>query len=224
MRVRRLAIVLLLLAPQATLAGTLPTPVPGQTLLNVRVRSLVERRFENVVRQAYDVSCGAAALATLLRYYYGEQVTEREVIETMLELGNKEKIHKEGFSLLEMKRFAERRGYVSRGYRIADVHKLGELKVPAISLVTVRGYAHFVVIKGVAQGQVFVADPAFGNRSRPLESFAQEWNGMVLVVLSQTRTGNSAFTLDPTLKARASDVMLILDRGLRSLPPAAGEF
>lgn len=224
MRVRGLAVVLLLLTPQAIPAGTLPVPVPGQTLFNVRVRSLVELRFEHVVRQAHDVSCGAAALATLLRYYYSEQVTEREIIEAMLELGNKTKIQKEGFSLLEMKRFAERRGYVSRGYQIADVRKLSELKVPAISLVTVRGYAHFVVIKGVAQGQVFVADPAFGNRSRPLESFAQEWNGMLLIVLSQTRAGNSAFTLDPTLKARASDVMLFLDRGLRSITPAAGEF
>jgi hypothetical protein len=163
-----------MLAAQAASAATLPVPVPGQALFNVRVRSFVELRFENVVRQAYDVSCGAAALATLLQYYYGEQVTEREVIEAMFEAGNKDKIRQEGFSLLEMKRFAERRGYVSRGYRIADVHRLRELTVPAISLVTVRGYAHFVVIKGVAQGQVFVADPAFGNRSRPLETFAQE--------------------------------------------------
>jgi hypothetical protein len=198
--------------------------VPGQTLLNVPVRSVVELRFKNMVRQAYDISCGAAAMATILKYYYAEEVTEQQIIAAMLELGDKEKIQKDGFSLLEMKRFAEQRGYVSAGYRIKDVENLSKLKVPVITLVNVRGYAHFVVVKGVAQGQVFLADPAFGNRSRPLESFAGEWNNVVLVVLSEARGGNSAFTLDPTLKGPMRDVMPILDRGLRSIAPGANEF
>ena len=43
------------------------------------VQSLLERRNENVVRQNFDISCGAAALATILRYQHGETVTEREV-------------------------------------------------------------------------------------------------------------------------------------------------
>lgn len=220
-----------LLAASVILVGVLCTPawatqfmVPGQTLLNVPVRSIVELRFKNVVRQTQDISCGAAAVATLLKFYYAEPVTEQEAIDTMLTLGDKEKIEKEGFSLLEMKRFAEQRGYVSAGYRIKDVERLGKLKVPAITLVNVRGYAHFVVIKGVADGQVFIADPAFGNRSRPIESFAGEWNNVVLLVLHETRPGQSAFTLDPSLKAPASDVMLLLDRGLRSIAPGAGEF
>jgi predicted double-glycine peptidase len=224
MKARGLTIALILL-------GTLPAPVeaitfqmPGQTLLNVPVRSLVELRFKNVVRQAHDISCGAAALATLLKYYYAEEVTEREAIEAMLALGDREKIQKEGFSLLEMKWFAEKKGYVATGYRINDVNNLNKLKIPAITVVKVRGYAHFVVIKGVADGQVFIADPAFGNRSRPLEGFDREWNKVILVVLHSTRTGSSAFTLDPTLRVRASDVMLFLDQNLQSIAPAAGEF
>jgi predicted double-glycine peptidase len=216
------------------LAGALPTPagavpfqvpqhgVPG--LYNVPVRSITELRFKNVVKQAYDLSCGAAAMATLLKYYYAEDITEQETVGAMLELGDKEKIQKDGFSLLEMKRFAEQRGYVSAGYRINDVKNLAKLKVPAITLITVRGYAHFVVVKGIAQGQVFLADPAFGNRSRPLDSFAGEWNNVVLVVLSESRAGESAFTLDPTLKAPTGDIVPILDRGLRSIAPRPGEF
>ncbi|MEE8492443.1 MAG: C39 family peptidase [Nitrospirales bacterium] len=224
MKVRSLVASLILVGALPATAGAVLFQVPGHTLLNVRVRSLVELRFKNVVRQAYDISCGAAAMATLLKYYYAEQVTEGEAIEAMLTLGDKEVIQKEGFSLLEMKRFAERRGYVSAGYRIKDVQKLSKLTVPAITLVNVRGYAHFVVVKGVAQGQVFIADPAYGNRSRPLDSFAGEWNNVILLVMHETRAGHSAFTLDPTLKAPASDVMLIRDRGLRSISPGAGEF
>lgn len=224
MTVRLVGAGLIFLAALAPPAGANTFRVPGHTVLTVPVRSLVELRFKNVVRQAHDVSCGAAALATLLTYYYGQPTTERELIAAMIEFGDKEKIQKDGFSLLEIKRFVEKRGYVANGYRIKDVQRISNLRIPAITLITVRGYAHFVVIKGVAQGQVFIADPAFGNRSRPLEDFGQEWNGVILVVLSGARAGQSAFALDPTLKAPARDVMLILDRGLRSIAPGAGEF
>jgi len=227
MKLGRVTLGLVLVGALPTLAAALPFQVPGHaghTLLNVPVRSITELRFKNVVRQAYDLSCGAAAMATLLKYYYAEDVTEQQAVGAMLELGDKEKIQKDGFSLLEMKRFAEQRGYVSAGYRVNDVKNLAKLKVPAITLVTVRGYAHFVVIKGIAQGQVFLADPAFGNRSRPIDSFASEWNNVILVVLSESSPGESAFALDPTLKAPTGDIMPILDRGLRSIAPRPGEF
>jgi len=202
-----------------------PVPLPnGGTLLYVPVKSFVELRFANVVRQGYDVSCGAAALATLFQFYYGDAVSEQTVIDAMVKLGDKEKIQKDGFSLLEMKRFAEHRGYVSNGYRVKDVDKLAKLPVPVITLVNVRGYNHFVVVKGVAGGEVFLADPAFGNRSRPIESFAQEWNGVILVVLSEARKGSNAFSLDPTLKAPVNQVIPLIERLAGGVAPGRGEF
>ncbi len=214
-----------LLVGQAALAGAdPPVPVPGHTLLNVPVQSLMALRFKNVVRQAHDVSCGAAAMATLLTYYYGQPATEQDLVQQMLQYGDKAKIEKDGFSLLEMKRYAEARGFVAAGYRVDNVQGLTKLRVPAIALITVRGYTHFVVLKGVAQGQVFLADPAFGNRSRPLADFGQEWNRILLVVLSRTQGGQNAFTFDPTLRAPVKDVMLLIDRGVRSLGRGPGEF
>jgi hypothetical protein len=227
MRIGWVALGLILAGALPSPAGAAPLQVPQHGVsgfYNVPVRSITELRFKNVVKQAYDLSCGAAAMATLLKYYYAEDITEQQAVGAMLELGDKEKIQKDGFSLLEMKHFAEQRGYVSAGYRINDVKNLAKLKVPAITLITVRGYAHFVVIKGIAQGQVFLADPAFGNRSRPIDSFANEWNNVILVVLSESRAGESAFTLDPTLRAPTGDIMPILDRGLRSIAPRPGEF
>ena len=43
------------------------------------VRSMLELRHENLIVQKWDISCGAAALATLLKYQHGEDVTERQV-------------------------------------------------------------------------------------------------------------------------------------------------
>ena len=36
-------------------------------------------RHDNVVVQEWDLSCGAAALATILNYQYDDPVSEREI-------------------------------------------------------------------------------------------------------------------------------------------------
>lgn len=201
--------------------------VPGGSLLNnLHVQSMVDLKFKKVVRQGYDVSCGAAAVATLLKYYWGQKaVTEKHVIEAMIELGNKEAIQKYGFSLLEIKRFAEEEGYVSRGYRLKGIGILQRLKVPAITLVNVRGYAHFVVVKGTADGYVFVADPAFGNRTVPVREFDKEWNSVVLVVLSKTKKANNEFTLEQSAHLKSKDMVPLLNQTLHTvIPPSFGEF
>src|SRR5690348_14751790 len=42
--------------------------------------TLKELRDLNVVKQATDYSCGAASLATLLIYYYGEMTSEADIL------------------------------------------------------------------------------------------------------------------------------------------------
>lgn len=43
------------------------------------VKSILEKRQQNVVLQQWELSCAAAALATILRYQYQMPVTERSV-------------------------------------------------------------------------------------------------------------------------------------------------
>ena len=209
-------------------AGAAQFGLPGRSgYLNVRVKSFAELRFKNMIRQAYDVSCGAAALATIMKFYYGaENVTEQEVIKGMLEIGDKEKIRKYGFSLLELKRYAESRGYLSTGFRMKDVNALSKLKVPAIGLIDVRGYKHFVVIRGVSRGHVYVADPAFGNRIKALPSFDKEWNEVLLLVVDPRNprpNGNKFFANGQGRGTeRLEDVMLTLQhRQIRTTFPGA---
>ena len=214
----------LLFAATSASAGNLVPATPGGTIFRVPVKSLVDLRFENVVRQSQDLSCGAAALATLLTHFYGEDVAENDVIEGAASSGDREKIEREGFSMLELKRFSEKRGYVSAGFRIEDVNELANLKVPVLALVNNRGYAHFVVLKGVIDGKVLIADPAFGNRSRPLESFAGEWGHVVLAVVSEKLAGDAAFRTHTTVSARADELRSLLDFGQRPLQPSPGDF
>ncbi|WP_396586597.1 C39 family peptidase [Bermanella sp. R86510] len=144
---------------------------------------LSELRFNNVVRQAYDYSCGSAALTTLLDFYLGRNFQERQVMEGLLQFGDTEKIvERRGFSLLDMKRLVTALGHPSGGFR-AEMDDLIKLDHPAIAPIEYAGFKHFVVIRGVKNGHVYVADPSVGNISFTLSRFMQVWDQNVLFIV-----------------------------------------
>jgi hypothetical protein len=80
--------------------------------------SLAEQKFANVTRQAYDYSCGSAALTTLMNHYLGESLTEMHVINGLLRYGDIQRISEtRAFSLLDMKSLVEALGYEAHGYK-----------------------------------------------------------------------------------------------------------
>lgn len=164
--------------------GPVALPI-GQTVY-APVQSFAALRFDGIVRQTHDLSCGAAALATLLHGYFGKDVTEKSIIDNILEAANPEdkaKISEGGFSMLELKRNAESVGLIAGGFRARSAEELRSLRAPAIVLVTNRGYSHFVVVRRVVGDDVYIADPAFGNRVEPLSHFTRSWNKVFLVAV-----------------------------------------
>lgn len=148
----------------------------------VPLKSLKQVRFDATVRQQYDFSCGSAALATLLSHHYGDPVTEQTAFEEMFKNGDQQKIRQQGFSLLDMQRFLASRGFRADGFELS-LDKLVEAKLPAIVLVSDKGYNHFVVIKGVADGRVLLGDPSAGARAIPLDRFREIWASKLLFVI-----------------------------------------
>jgi len=148
----------------------------------VTVLSWWEIPFRSVVRQSYDFSCGAAAVATLLTYHYGRPTTERDTFKRMWQLGDREVIRKVGFSLFEMKTYLESVGYRAEGFKLqaADIQKV---KRPMIALVELNGFKHFVVVKGVENGKILVGDPMLGLNQYSLADFDKVWNGIVLAIM-----------------------------------------
>jgi uncharacterized protein len=129
-----------------------------------------------LIIQQWDLSCGAAALATVLAYQHGKNIPERSIAEAMLKQTDPALVRKNGgFSLLDLKRFAESQGYVGAGYADLTSESLVEL-APIIIPITVRSYRHFVVFRGFRDGRAIIADPAFGNLSLSEAQFAQAWN------------------------------------------------
>lgn len=149
----------------------------------VNVEPLAVKKFKNVVRQAYDYSCGSAALTTLLDYYLGRNFQERQVMEGLLRFGETERIvQRRGFSLLDMKRLVTALGHPSGGFK-AEASDLETLDHPAIAPIKYAGFKHFVVIRSVYDGRVYVADPALGNISFTLSRFLEIWDDNVLFIV-----------------------------------------
>ena len=75
----------LLLCAGAT-AGEVEVRAGG--IYRLPITSLQEARFQTVVRQKYDFSCGSAALATLLTYHYGLETPEQTAFDAMWKVGD----------------------------------------------------------------------------------------------------------------------------------------
>ena len=163
----------------SALALGLIVSAPWPTAALERVRSLLEMRQDRVVVQEWDLSCGAAVLATLLNYQHHDPVSEREVAEGLI--GRAEYIENpllvranQGFSLLDLKHFVQGRGYRGIGYgrlKLADLLEFAPVIVP----VQLNGYDHFVIFRGQRGDRVLLADPAWGNRTMPVDKFEAAW-------------------------------------------------
>ncbi|MBP2606157.1 putative pilus system C39 family peptidase FilB [Acinetobacter calcoaceticus] len=151
---------------------------------SVTIKPAVEDQFRGIVRQAYDYSCGSAALTTLLNGYVGTSLTEQQTMSGLLQYGEYQRIiERRSFSLLDMKRFVTAIGLESGGYRgeFSDLVKLGQ---PAIVPISYAGFKHFVVYKAYKDGRVYVADPALGNISFDENRFKEIWDNNTLFVIS----------------------------------------
>jgi len=136
-------------------------------------------RREHVVIQSWDLSCGAAALATLLKYEFNEAVTEKEIAHGLMRRGeyleHPEIVQaREGFSLLDLKRYVQARGYNGSGLGKLDLNDLVE-RAPVMVPVNALGYNHFVIFRGIRGNRVLLADPAWGNRTMTIDKFERMW-------------------------------------------------
>jgi predicted double-glycine peptidase len=185
MRTQLLATILLLCLAGAARAGSVQVPALGG--INVPgIESIRERAFSRTVHQQFDFSCGSAAVATLLTYQYGDPVTEQDVFQAMWDHGDQAKIRQDGFSLLDMKRYLDARGYQSNGYEV-PIEKLIENSVPAVMLISDHGYNHFVVIKGLSKDRVLLGDPSAGARVMSRERFQEILVTPIVFVITDQR-------------------------------------
>lgn len=181
-------------------AGSLSIDGAGGSF-TVPVTSLREARWARVIPQAYDYSCGAAALATLLTHHYGRPTREETVYAAMYAVGDQAAIRRHGFSMLDMKEYLNALGLRADGFRLS-LDKILKIGVPGITIIETNGYKHFVVIKGIRESEVLVADPARGTTIYAQADFETMWNGSFLAAREDFATARLHFNRDTDWRVR----------------------
>jgi predicted double-glycine peptidase len=198
-----LAVVLGLCRGSMVLANNSSTPVS----------SILEQRQQNVVLQQWELSCAAAALATILRYQYGIPVTERSVALGLINreeyIANPNLVRiRQGFSLLDLKRFVDGLGYEGIGLGQMTLPDLFE-RAPVIVPVNLQGFPHFVIFRGGTSDTVLLADPAFGNITMSKTKFLNGWiNYKDIGRVGFIVTRDGAVSPSGRLSARALDFLI----------------
>ena len=110
----------------------------------------------------------------------------------MWAVGDQARIRELGFSLLEMKKYLESINLKADGFQVS-LDRIQEIGVPGIALIEVRGYRHFVVIKGITDKTILVGDPSTGIASFPRSEFEKRWDGVILFIRSDVALGKANF-------------------------------
>jgi predicted double-glycine peptidase len=163
-------------------------PAGAQDMAEVQgtkpIRTLKELRDEGVIRQRWDMSCGAAALSTILTYDFNDKTPEAAIVVWILHRVDPVRVRaRGGSSLLELKRFAQARGYSAEGFSGMSLDDLATEKSWVITPIHFKTFDHFVVVKGIVGDRVVLADPGFGNVTMKTSRFVKIWkNGIVFVI------------------------------------------
>ena len=181
MRIALLA-VLMVVASLVEAAQMPIAALPGGNVIYKPIQSIRERRFADLVQQKTDFSCGAAALATVLKQAYWLDVDEEHIIDGMLAHADQEVVKTQGFSMLDMKKYVESIGMRARGYRIPP-ESLSSVTIPVVVLMDIRGYKHFVVLQRTEKDWVYIGDPVLGHKRYKFDDFVKGWNGIIFAVI-----------------------------------------
>jgi predicted double-glycine peptidase len=171
-----LALVVCVALPRSGESGPLPPDAKP-------VRSLLEARNDRLVRQQWDLSCGAAVVATLLTYQLGAPVTERQAALGMLRVGDARLVRARlGFSLLDLKMFAASQGFDAAGYGDLTLDELVAM-APVVAPTRMFGFGHFVIVRGRLGERLLIGDPAFGDRTMSVDAFRAAWPSRIGFVM-----------------------------------------
>jgi len=188
-----------------------------QSDINIKkpITSWIEIKNKNLTRQKEDYSCGSASLATILKYYYGQDITEKQILDSVMKIKGvtrdstlKEYKEANGLSFLDLSTIADKKGFKALGLAL-DMDALKKLQIPVILYVKIRKSEHFTVYKGMDARYAYLADPSMGNTKVRLSKFKEmfyqrkdlEHPGKILAILPLSTKVESSKNFMTFLKA-----------------------
>lgn len=144
------------------------------------VKSYQELRSSDLVRQNYEESCGAGALATLLNLFDIHHFSESDIISKM-------SLNTDMVSFLELNRVLSDLGWENKGYQISR-EIFEKINIPVlVKIENDPRYPHFVVVVNHDGDFLSIFDPSFGKYISSKSEFYSIWDkdnfgGYVLIV------------------------------------------
>ncbi|WP_158673373.1 cysteine peptidase family C39 domain-containing protein [Bosea sp. FBZP-16] len=214
-------------ALSASLASGLPAraeETPAQESSVRRPKSFLERRFDGVVGQTADFTCGAASVATILTYYWNRPTTEIEVLEIIRSRYTAEQWKNRegnGVSFDDLIFAAKKLGFQAAGAEIA-LEDLPKLAAPVILHLDKGKFQHFSVLRRAVSEVYYMADSIVGQTVLTLPDLRSQYTGKALAIAKRkadlpTGAALSAVRDGTSVSRLVGDVML---RGSELLPPA----
>ncbi len=153
--------------------------------------SYKEIKERQIVMQKFDYSCGAATLATVVRYYWGDNVDEALFLGLLPRLNlTKEQMKdriENGLTLTDLRDISNLAHYDATMGKV-QFKELAQAKVPVIVGITVRKHDHFAVFRGTDGVFAYLADPIRGNIRTPVPDFLQQWQRNAILVVAKPNT------------------------------------
>lgn len=151
-----------------------------------------------VVKQTTEFTCGPAALATLLKYHFGEDTTEQEMIKLS------QTMEKRTATLLGLRDACRAKGYNAVGYQMTLRQLIKEVNTSEVPVLVhfQTPTLHYALVTGVVEDYVLVADPSEGNLSMNVDDFLRRWSNKALVVKSETRPAHREIVIERQASAK----------------------
>ncbi len=152
-----------------------------------RIRDYKSLKRQNIIMQRRDYSCGAAALATVAHYYWGDNVDEEfflAILDHLLTREEAEERIENGLAMTDLRRAAVEAGYTAVVGKVS-FEKLGESKVPLVVGITIDEHDHFVVYRGTDGLYVYLADPIRGNLRVHAQDFVKQWQKNAILAIAK---------------------------------------
>jgi predicted double-glycine peptidase len=138
------------------------------------------RGDEGIIRQTSDVTCGPAAVASLLKFYFGVETSEDEIAKLSGTYENQTS------SLFGLRNACHAKGFAAGGYRMSLPELMSQVESGGVPVVIhfKEPSLHFALVIGRVGNFIIVSDPSQGNISMDVGDFMRRWSGAVLVVKS----------------------------------------
>lgn len=189
-----------------------------------RPRSFITRRFDGVVGQTADFTCGAASIATILTYYWKRPTGEIEVLDLIRSRYTDEQWKSRegnGVSFDDMIFAAKKLGFQADGAEL-PIEDLPKLAAPVILHLDKGKFQHFSVLRKAHSDVFYMADSIVGQTVLTQADLRSYYTGKALAIAKRKADLVKGSALeavrDGTSVSRiVGDVML---GGFERLPPA----